>query len=445
MANRTVTRERACGDPDMTPIGTFPRGRRAIVHGTLLLVMMAVCPAHGAPSAIPLAPAPEQRVNSQAERDQQNPALACNQAGNCVVAWESVGQDGSLSGVYAQRYAADGSPAGGEFRVNPETTNHQFAPTVAVGADGGFAIAWASNAQSGPGIDLRARRYAPDGSALGTSFRINSSGRDVGPRMAIALDAAGDLLAVWTETIPAIVGSRKISSLVYQRFGPGGTPVGNQKALGHSLLKNIRRPALAVGDDPADGFVVVVHDDAPGGLIFGDIELGTGIYARRYTLDGRARDLLPLRVDPAGSDYVTDRPAITALPGGGFAVAWHRRDANSLRPAGVAARAYDGRGKPYADAFTVGDAGLQRDASVTALSDGSLLIAAQGAGIGARRYSTTGIPLGPPLRIDTRTLPDTELVPQVAALPGGEVLAVWQSFDRADDGARDIYARRLAP
>ena len=39
------------------------------------------------------------------------------------------GQDGSGHGIYGQRYAADGTPVGSEFRVNTFTTDDQVFPS----------------------------------------------------------------------------------------------------------------------------------------------------------------------------------------------------------------------------------------------------------------------------------------------------------------------------
>jgi hypothetical protein len=54
-----------------------------------------------------------------------------------------------LGGVFAQRFAADGSKAGAEFQVNTFTTSDQWAPAVASLANGGFVITWASHDQDG--------------------------------------------------------------------------------------------------------------------------------------------------------------------------------------------------------------------------------------------------------------------------------------------------------
>src|SRR4051812_19103447 len=80
-----------------------------------------------APSASPIGP--EFRVNTFTTGAQktffQSPqSVAVDAAGDFVVTWSSVGQDGSAYGIYAQRYNAAGVPQGGEFQVNAFTTNN---------------------------------------------------------------------------------------------------------------------------------------------------------------------------------------------------------------------------------------------------------------------------------------------------------------------------------
>jgi RHS repeat-associated protein len=70
--------------------------------------------------------------------------------GNFTVAWQSNGQDGSGDGVYAQRYAADGTTRDGEFAVNNYTTGSQAAPAIAMDAEGNFVASWAGEGHADP-------------------------------------------------------------------------------------------------------------------------------------------------------------------------------------------------------------------------------------------------------------------------------------------------------
>lgn len=86
------------------------------------------------------------------------PDLAVDRKGNFVVVWESSDQDGSGSGIFAQRFAADGSRIGSEFQVNSYTTGDQRAPEVAAGNAGDFIVVWNSFGHDGSGFSLSARR-----------------------------------------------------------------------------------------------------------------------------------------------------------------------------------------------------------------------------------------------------------------------------------------------
>ena len=86
--------------------------------------------------------------------------------GGFVVVWRSSGQDGSGEGVYGQRFATDGTPAGGEFRVNEGTPGSQYQPDVIGLAGGGFVVAWYSDwydiSGTGSYSDVYVREYASD-------------------------------------------------------------------------------------------------------------------------------------------------------------------------------------------------------------------------------------------------------------------------------------------
>jgi serralysin len=65
--------------------------------------------------------------------------------GSFVVAWSSADADGT--GVYAQRFDADGTAVSPKFRVNDTITADQGRPAIAILSDGGFVIAWVSENQ----------------------------------------------------------------------------------------------------------------------------------------------------------------------------------------------------------------------------------------------------------------------------------------------------------
>jgi hypothetical protein len=77
-----------------------------------------------------------------------------------VVVWVSVGQAGSGAGVFGQRYDAQGTRDGPEFLVRSFTTGQVAYPSVA-SSRRGFVVAWQSE-QDGSGSGIFAQRYRGD-------------------------------------------------------------------------------------------------------------------------------------------------------------------------------------------------------------------------------------------------------------------------------------------
>jgi Ca2+-binding RTX toxin-like protein len=139
----------------------------------------------------------EFKVNTYTTNYQVNPTVAMDTDGDFVVSWQSY-QDGSGYGIYAQRYNSAGVAQGNEFKVNTYTGSHQYAPTVAMDGVGNFIISWTSDGQDGSGSGIYAQRYNSAGVAVGGEFKINTyiTSNQLSP--AIAMDAGGDFVISWT-------------------------------------------------------------------------------------------------------------------------------------------------------------------------------------------------------------------------------------------------------
>jgi hypothetical protein len=101
----------------------------------------------------------EFQVNTFTQNNQQNLSLAADGDGDFVVAWMSDGQDGSSSGVFARRFSSTGDPLAGEFQVNTYTMGDQDYPSVAVDAEGHFVIVWQDSARDGSVSGVFAQRF----------------------------------------------------------------------------------------------------------------------------------------------------------------------------------------------------------------------------------------------------------------------------------------------
>src|SRR5262245_13597617 len=89
---------------------------------------------------------PEFRVSEVYRVDR--PAVASFPDGGFVVVWQSLREydpsEGNSLGIYGQRFAADGTPVGDEFRANTQIPGNQSHPSIAILGDGGFVVAWQS-------------------------------------------------------------------------------------------------------------------------------------------------------------------------------------------------------------------------------------------------------------------------------------------------------------
>ena len=100
-------------------------------------------------------------VNTTLSGDQYAPRISVVGA-DYLVAWTSLGQDGSREGVYGQFVHAGGGLVGGEFRVNTTTIGQQMQPAVASDGASQFMAVWTSSPGfAGPPYDfnLFAQRY----------------------------------------------------------------------------------------------------------------------------------------------------------------------------------------------------------------------------------------------------------------------------------------------
>jgi hypothetical protein len=98
-------------------------------------------------------------VNTHLPGNQYAPHLSAI-GGDYLVVWTSLGQDGSREGVYGRFVHEDGSPVGGEFRVNTTTASQQMQPAVASDGAGQFLVVWTGFTLSPNSFDLYAQRYA---------------------------------------------------------------------------------------------------------------------------------------------------------------------------------------------------------------------------------------------------------------------------------------------
>jgi hypothetical protein len=198
----------------------------------------------------------EFQINTYTTADQGMPSVARDRQGGFVVVWEDTsGQDGSYTGIFGQRFSPDGAPRGGEFQVNSSTLYPQYGPEIAATTAGSFVVAWTSWHQySNSGYcctGVFGQRFSADGSPQGSEFQVNTStsGYQYGPVISTALD--GDFVVVWT----SFPGDGSGTGVVGRRYDGSGSPLGPEFAV-NTFTTNYQG-YQSVATAPDGSFVVV--------------------------------------------------------------------------------------------------------------------------------------------------------------------------------------------
>ncbi|MDX2165935.1 MAG: hypothetical protein SF182_02685 [Deltaproteobacteria bacterium] len=343
-------------------------------------------------------------INLLTDGSQMVPAACRAGDGSFVAAWTSFDPDDMNVpvGVRARRFAADGTPLGGELAVNPSEQRAALA-AVACAPDGRFVVAWAAAISSQTPVegsaaaavatpdrvDVYAQRYDAGGTPLKDAFLVNSTTLDnqgsverpagIGP--AVAMDADGNFVVVWPGRSDA-----SASDVFGQRFAADGTPLGGEFVVNETSIGDQFHPDVAMAPDGR--FVVVWSSD--GGMA------GWQVMARRYAGDGNPASG-EVRID-AGVDFyagvglppLIDNPAVALSPGGEFLVVWS----------------------------SLGELPPTRPDELPAAADPPSFGVVRG-----QYFAADGSPLGAPLLF--ATAPDThDLMPDVAAA-GSCFMVVW--------------------
>jgi hypothetical protein len=116
-------------------------------------------------------------VNAYTAGIQRLPSAAMDGEGNFVVAYEDAsGHDGDGGGIFAQRFDAAGARRGAEFQVNAFTPGVQSRTSAAGDPAGNFVIAWRSVGQDGSYSAAVARRF---GGLLPAALDVDGAGNRV--------------------------------------------------------------------------------------------------------------------------------------------------------------------------------------------------------------------------------------------------------------------------
>lgn len=210
------------------------------------------------------------KINTRLLDWQTGPHVAGLSDGGFVAIWTSNGQDGSLSGVYGQRFSATGARVGTEFRVNTVTANNQIARGVAAFAAGGFVAVWQSLGQDGSDYGVYAQRFSAAGAKLGGAFKVNTFTTGFQDQPKIAVLKGDRFVVVWQSQAKTGSGI----TVFGQRYTKAGSRVGGEFQVNEAPIP-VQFPALPAVAANGDGFVTLYQSGGRDGS-------ATAIIGRRF-------------------------------------------------------------------------------------------------------------------------------------------------------------------
>jgi hypothetical protein len=354
--------------------------------------------------------------------------VAADATGNFVVVWTSFYQDGSLDGVFGQRYDSAGVPLGSEFRVNSYTTGSQGHRSVAAAADGDFVVVWRGSGQDAFGIF--GQRYDSGGEALGSEFRVNSNTTLLQRHTSVGSDASGNFVVVWQSDYQDAGGG-----VFGQRYDSTGMAQGGEFRVNSYTTSFQGMPSVA--SDASGNFVVVWEGRGQGDPF--------GIFGQRYDSAGGT-----LGSEFRVNTYTTSRqlhPSVASDVSGNFVVTWvsYYQDGAGR---GIFGQRYDSAGIAQGEEFRVNSYTTNDQAFASVASDtaGNFVVVwcfqGQGDvnGIFGQRYDSGGVAQGEEFQINS-FITGAQLTPTVGATGINQFVVAWDSFGQ-DGSDYGVFGQR---
>jgi hypothetical protein len=357
-------------------------------------------------------------VNTDLAGHQTLPQVVALADGGYVVGWQS-----SNNNVYAQIYAAAGTKAGGELRLNADTNGAsrirlralehggfvamfntsqggaigsfnaegiaQGVQTTVAGAmgdiqtfrDGSYMAVWMELGANYICTGLLAQRYSANGDSLGSAFHVETGAAAGTTTSKLLTFDDGSFMVTWLRSTN--VAGR--SDVVVRRFNADGTPAGAESVVAASLeVPEINSYVLA------DGSVALLWSERSYTSGYAVSNLGGHVMAPDGTWAGPAFAL------GSAADGIRALPSIAPTADGGFIAAWHVRSTTTA-PSTIMVQSFDGMGLPLDAPKAVG--------------------------------TSTGILAGSTSSLVTAAMP-VQILPQI---DGGYAL-VWRSGDGSSQG-----------
>jgi hypothetical protein len=202
-----------------------------------------------------------------------------------------------------------------------------------------------------------------------------------------------------------------------------GNPLGPEFRVNTYTTSDQGRPSVAA--DSAGNFVVAWDSGS----------YPRNIFAQRYAGSG-----VPLGPEFRVNDFtfgVHSYPSVAAQAAGDFVVIWQYAP---LEPDGLRGQRFASSGVPLGSSFVVGATSYSYDPDTAFDSAGNFVVVwaanvfdGSADNVFARRFASSGAPLGPGFRVNTYTT-GVQRQPSVAVDPSGNFVVVWGSYPQDGSG-----------
>ncbi len=300
--------------------------------------------------------------------DLQYPQITALNNGGFVVTWKNYDDLTTSANIRGRVFNADGTTLTTEdFLVSTSNTSNQESPQITALNNGGFVVTWYSS-DNGSNNDIRGRVFNADGSAVNAS----------------------DLLVSTSNT--------------NQQFTPQITALNN------------------------GGFVITWHGN--------DSNIYNDIRGRVFNADGTAVNGMNDFLVSTSNNYMQENPQITALTNGGFAVTWQSYDNGSNWD--IRGRVFNADGTAVNGMndllVSTSNTSNQEKPQITALTNGGFAVTWQTNNSGnydirGRVFNADGSAVTTNDFLISTTNTNNQQIPQITALNNGGFAVTWQTND----------------
>ncbi|MCZ2342316.1 MAG: cadherin-like domain-containing protein [Bacteroidales bacterium] len=441
----------------------------------------------------------EFRLNATTTGDQTAPVVRYDASGNFVAAWQGPDADGT--GIFARRFAGNGTPLSAEIALNTVTAGAQSAPTLAVSRSGHYVVLWQSENQDGDQAGIFGRGVDPLNNLIGaTEFAVNTYTTGAQQTPSVGMNAGGDLVAVWSgmvaqDAFGSGVADRRMPRVYFDPLqvtsvsvaGVGGSlvPGGSVAAtipassalsitfnqpLNATTAQNLAHYTLTVDGVPQTITSALIAGQTVTLSLASDIpvsptaqNIGLTITDAVIAEDGRALDgdysgtpggnyqlaFVLQTALPAGFAEAGGPMSVASLPDGRYVVA--RAGSGTGDSSGIFAQTFHADGTPSGAEFRLNDttANIQSNPSIGVTASGEIVAVWQSLGqdgsswgVFGRRFTWAGMPVGDEFRVNQATA-SAQQYPSISVDADGDFVVAWQSDGQTGVGEQAAYVRRF--